>query len=71
VPKPLRTGLKTGVKRSPVSPFTNLVFMTSIAFTAYCFLGEHKFSLPVTLAISSTLLLVRIIAERLASKNSN
>jgi hypothetical protein len=50
---------------------TNVVFVASLAFTAYCFFGEHKLSLPVTLAISSTLLLVRIIAERIAKKNAN
>jgi uncharacterized membrane protein len=67
VPKELRVE----VKRPVVSPFTNLIFVLSLAFTAYCFLGEHKLSLTATLAISSALLLVRIIAEKLANKNSN
>ncbi len=69
LPKHKRSKVET--KRPPVSPFTNLVFMASLAFTAYCFFAEHKLSLPMTLAISSTLLLVRIAAERLAKKNSN
>ncbi len=60
---------KVVVKRRPVSAFTNLVFLASLAFTAYCFFAVHKLSLPVTLAISCTLLLIRILAERLASKN--
>ena len=63
--------LQVAVKRQAVSPMTNVVFVSSLAFTAYCFFGEHKLSLPVTLAISSTLLLVRIIAERIAKKNAN
>jgi len=63
--------LHAAVKRQPVSPTTNAVFMASLAFTAYCFFGEHKPSWPVTLAISSTLLLVRIVAERIAKKNAN
>ena len=47
--------LQVAVKRQAVSPMTNVVFVASLAFTAYCFFGEHKLSLPVTLAISSTL----------------
>jgi hypothetical protein len=56
-------------KRRPVSGLTNVVFVASLAFTGYCFLGDHKLSLPVTLAISSALLLLRIAAERLVNKN--
>jgi hypothetical protein len=62
---------KAAVQRRPVSTFTNLVFLASLGFTFYCFFGEHKLSLPVTLVISSSLLLIRILAERLADKNSN
>jgi hypothetical protein len=58
-------------KSRTVSPLTNLVFLSSLAFTAYCFFGAHKFGLPITLAISSTLLLLRILAERLSNRNSN
>lgn len=62
---------KSTAIRRPVSAWTNAVFFASLAFTAYCWFAEHKLSLPVTLAISSTLLLIRIVAERLAKKNSN
>jgi hypothetical protein len=62
---------KTAVQPRPVSALTNVVFLVSLAFTAYCFFAEHKFSLPVTLAISSGLLLIRILAERLVDKSSN
>ena len=63
--------LQAAVKRPPVSAMTNVVFLASLGFTAYCFFGEHKLSLPVTLAISSILLLVRIIAEQIAKKNAH
>jgi hypothetical protein len=62
---------KAVVKRQPVSALTNVVFLTSLAFTAYCFFGEHKLSLPVTLTISTSLLLIRILAQRIAGKESN
>jgi len=58
-------------KHRPVSALTNLVFLASLTFTAYCFFAEHKLSLPMTLMISSALLLIRILAERLVNKNSN
>jgi hypothetical protein len=68
VPRQKRTTAK--VRGRPVSGFTNLVFLASLGFTAYCFLAQHKLSLMATIAISSTLLLVRILAEKLAGRNS-
>jgi hypothetical protein len=59
------------VKRRPVSALTNAAFLVSLAVTAYYFFAEHKLSLPVALTISSALLLIRIVAEGLAGKNSN
>ena len=41
---------KAVARQRPVSALTNFVFLASLAFTAYCFFGEHKLSLPVTLA---------------------
>jgi hypothetical protein len=61
----------TTVRSQPVSGLTNAMFLASLAFTAYCFFGQHKLSLPVTLAISFSLLLIRFLAERSADKNSN
>jgi hypothetical protein len=63
--------VKAVAKARPVSPLTNLVFLASLAFTAFCFFAEHKLSLPVTLAVSGSLLLIRILAERLANRNGN
>jgi hypothetical protein len=60
---------RLAVKRRPVSALTNLMFVASLAFTAYCFFAEHKLSLPATLEISSALLLIRILADRLVNKN--
>jgi hypothetical protein len=62
---------KVAVQNRPVSALTNLVFLASLAFTAYCFFAEHKLSLPTTLAISASLLLIRIFAEKLVNRNSN
>jgi hypothetical protein len=59
------------VKRQTVSVWTNLAFLASIIFTLYCFFSEHKLSLPVTLVISSALLLIRILAERLPNRNQD
>ncbi len=60
-----------GVKRQSVSGLTNLIFLASLAFTAYCFFGPYQLSLSVTLVISSTLLIIRILAEQLTKKNSH
>jgi len=61
---------KRVANRRPVSAWTNLVFILSLGFTAYCFFAEHKLSLPLTIAISSTLLLLRILAEQLANRHA-
>ncbi|HEX5227619.1 MAG TPA: hypothetical protein VFW44_07905 [Bryobacteraceae bacterium] len=53
------------VKPRAVSGWTNLVFLGSLAFTAYCFFVAHLLSLPVTIAVSCTLLLLRFAAEYL------
>lgn len=65
VPEHLKTKIK---RRPPVSALTNVIFLASLAFTAFCFFAEHKLSLPVTIGISSGLVLLRIGAERLAKK---
>lgn len=62
---------KAVVRSQPVSGLTNALFLASLAFTAYCFFGQHKLTLPLTLAISFSLLLIRMLAERIARKNSN
>jgi hypothetical protein len=69
VPERVRT--RTLVKAQPVSGWTNLLFIASLVFTLYCCLAEHKLSLPVTIAISSGLLGLRIVAEYIARQRSN
>lgn len=58
-------------KRKPVSGWTNLVFLASLGFTAYGFFGAHTLSLPLTIAVSGTLVLLRILAEYLVKRDSN
>jgi hypothetical protein len=65
-PKP-----KALARNRPVSALTNLVFLASLTFTGYCFFAEHKLSLPLTLAISASLLLIRILAEKAVNRNSD
>lgn len=69
VPKDKRSN--AAVKRRPISGLTNLVFLGSLAFTGYCFFGTHKLSLPLTIATSASLLLLRIIAEQLTKRSTN
>jgi hypothetical protein len=59
----------TAVRPRPVSALTNIVFLASLTFTGYCFFATHKLSLPVTLAASASLVLLRILGERLANRN--
>jgi hypothetical protein len=68
---PQRRRARARVKQYPVSGLTNFVFLASLAFTAYCFFATHKLSLPTTIAISSGLLAIRLLAEKLAARNSN
>ena len=59
------------IERRQVSALTNLVFLASLGLTAYSFLAAHKLSLTATLAVSATLLLIRIFAERLVNRRAN
>ena len=68
VPRNIRS--KTAVKHRPVSGMTNLVFLASLAFTVYCFFATHKLSVPLTIAVSCALLLLRILAEHLINRNT-
>ena len=67
VPKQVRRTVRV----RPVSALTNVVFLASLAFTIYCFFAEHKLSLAVTLAISMGLLLIRILAEKVANRGAH
>jgi hypothetical protein len=58
-------------ERRPVSGWTNLVFLGSLAFTAYCFFAAHKLSLPLAILVSGMLLALRLLAEYVVNRKSN
>jgi len=57
------------VVHRPVSGWTNTLFLVSLAFTVYGFVAAHRLSLPTTLEISGTLLILKVVAERFANRN--
>lgn len=65
--KPKTSGASEPMKGSVVSNATNVVFGVSLAVTAYCFFIEHSLPMPIAIAMASTLVLIRLLAERLLS----
>lgn len=63
---PKRTKLE--LKAKPVSTVSTIVFFASLGLTAYSFFADQKLPFSVSLAVSASLLLVRIIADRVANK---
>jgi len=51
-------------RRKNISLASNILFMVSLGFSFYSFFAQEKLSLTVSLAISATLLLLRVIADR-------
>jgi hypothetical protein len=66
---PQRIKGQVAVRSRPVSGWTNVIFLVSLAFTAYCFFGPYRLSLPVTITISCALLALRILAERVVNRS--
>jgi hypothetical protein len=58
-------------KRKNISLFSNILFLISLGFTLFSFISEHKLSLAVSLAVSGTLLGLKIIADRLAKRSES
>jgi len=56
--------------RKPISLASNLLFLASLGFSFYSFFAQEKLSLAVSLAISTTLLLLRILADRMTKPDS-
>jgi hypothetical protein len=54
-----------------ISKVSNILFIASLGLTAFSFLSEHKMPLWLSIALSATLLIVRIIADRVADKDSD
>ena len=57
------------VRHRPLAAWSNSVFIVSLAFTLYFFLVERTLSLSLTVAISFTLMLLRLVAEWIAKRN--
>jgi hypothetical protein len=62
---------KIAVSRRPLSGWINTAFIGSLGILAYFFFAEHLLSLPATVAISSALLMIRILIEWLANRSSH
>ena len=56
-------------KRKRVTAFTNALFIASIGFSIYSFFSEQKLSLAVSISISAGLIILRIIADKLAKQS--
>ena len=54
-----------------ISKVSNMAFFASLGLTAFSFLSPGKMSLTVSIGISTFLLIVRLIADRAANKDSN
>lgn len=53
-----------------ISKVSNIAFIASLGLTAFSFLSPHKMSLWLSIALSAAILLVRIIADRVADKQA-
>lgn len=62
--EPVPRHASLAVNRKKVSLASNLLFLASLAFTFYSFFAQERLSFTVSLAISATLLLLRILADR-------
>jgi hypothetical protein len=58
-------------KRKNISLFSNILFVISLGFTLFSFISDHKFSLGVSLAVSGTLLGLKIIADGIAKRSQS
>jgi hypothetical protein len=54
-----------------ISKVSNILFIASLGLTAFSFLSEYKMPLWLSIGLSATLLIVRIIADRVADKESD
>ena len=54
-----------------ISKVSNILFIASLGLTAYSFLSEYKMPLWLSIGLSATLLIVRIIADKVADKDSD
>ncbi len=55
--------------RKRLSLFSNILFLISLGFTGFCFFSDHKLPLPLSVAVSCTLLALKIVADRYANQS--
>ncbi len=53
--------------RKRLSVFSNILFLLSLGFTGYSFFSDHKLPLPISVAVSCTLLALKLLADYHAS----
>jgi hypothetical protein len=56
---------------APVTPFSNLLFLASLALTGVSFLSSQKMPLSLALTLSGILLTARIVTDRRAARRIN
>jgi hypothetical protein len=54
-----------------VTPFSNLLFLASLALTGVSFLSSQKMPLSLALTLSGILLTARIVTDRRAARRIN
>ena len=54
--------------RKNLSLFSNVLFLISLGFTGFSFLSDHKLPLTYSLAVSCTLLALKIVADRYSNR---
>jgi len=57
--------------KKELSLFSNILFVVSLGFSLYSFLSDHKFSLAVSLVVSGSLLLLKVLADQYAKPSSD
>jgi hypothetical protein len=53
-----------------ISKVSNIAFIASLGLTAFSFLSPYKMSLWLSIGLSGAILLVRIVADRIADKQA-
>jgi len=60
---------RVAVAGKPLSPLSNMLFVGSLGFTAYCWLAPHKLPLAVSIGISGIFLALSFL-DRYRNKKS-
>ena len=54
--------------RKNLSWFSNVLFLVSLGFTGFSFFAGHKLPLPYSLAVSCSLLALKVVADRYSNQ---